>query len=50
MLEITKEEAKILKMAMTALDASAKSDEPHVAFSDEFRELRKKIWQFVEAK
>lgn len=49
MLEISKEEAKILKMAMTALDDSARSDEPHVAFTPEFVELRKKIWEFLKS-
>jgi hypothetical protein len=42
------DELKMLNAAMNALEASARSDEPHWAHTPEFSELRKKIRNAIE--
>jgi hypothetical protein len=47
-MEFNKEEVAVIGMALVALEGTARSDEPHIAHSGEFRALQKKVLDFLK--
>jgi hypothetical protein len=47
-MDINMNEAKIIKAALNALQAGARSDEPHYAHTEEFDALRRKVTHYLD--
>lgn len=47
-MNITIEEAKIIKAALVAFAAEGRSDEPHWSYQDDFKALMRKVKDFLD--